>query len=106
MNFAGIKTPSIINKRYIYIDYNKYAADHIFIENKMRVKFCTEWEKDGYRIIMVKIKRKDNKKFLKCMMQLDKKMMLLYGTKYIDMKILIFKELTPSIRDYVTENLE
>ncbi len=102
-NFAGIKTYSIINKRYMYIDHKNYAADNIFAEHHVPVKFQKEWEKDGYRIIMVSIRRKYKQEFLRCMLQLDKKLMLLHGQEYIRMKDSVFNTLNQYITDRVTE---
>lgn len=102
-NFAGVKTWSLINKRFIYIDHKNYAADNVFIEHHIPVKFQKEWEKDGYRIIMIKINRRYKKDFLKCMLQLDKKLMLLHGQEYTKAKERIFKTLNRYITDHVTE---
>ena len=48
---------------FVYIDTTGFLADRIFIENKVRVKFCGDYKhrEKNYVIVICKVKEKDGK---------------------------------------------
>ena len=72
-NCLQLKSPRF--SRYInfaYIDTTGYLADRIFIENKVRVKFCGDYKhrEKNYVVVICKIKKKDVSVFLQSMAEL------------------------------------
>ena len=49
------------NKQFAYIDTMGFLADRIFIENKVRVKFCGDYKhrEKNYVVVICKVKEKD-----------------------------------------------
>ncbi len=83
-NYLELKIFSIINTSYMYFDRAEYVADKIFIDEKLKVKFLKDAAKSGedYVICMVKVRKKDRQKFVDCMDELRRKMLLLEGESY------------------------
>lgn len=63
---------------FAFIDTTDYAADRVFINNELRVRFGREFGKDGcpYIVIFCKIHKRDRKRFLKSMADLERKIIL------------------------------
>lgn len=62
VNYIQLKSGKL--SRYInfaYIDTTGYLADRIFIENKVRVKFCGDYKhrEKNYVVVICKVKKKD-----------------------------------------------
>lgn len=88
-NFKSIRSFSLFNKKFMYIDSQKYYADDIFIDNFLDIKYTKdEFSHPDYDFvfIFVKVKYKDISTFIECMDKLDKKMMLIYKQPYIELK--------------------
>ena len=51
---------------FVYIDTTGFLADRIFIENKVRVKFCGDYKhrEKNYVVVICKVKEKDVSVFL------------------------------------------
>nr|DAG92920.1 MAG TPA: hypothetical protein [Herelleviridae sp.] len=84
-NCLQLKSPRF--SRYInfaYIDTTGYLADRIFIENKVRVKFCGDYKhrEKNYVVVICKIKKKDVSVFLQSMAELKNRAILMENTDY------------------------
>lgn len=71
-------------KQFAYIDTMGFLADRIFIENKVRVKFCGDYKhrEKNYIIIICKVKGKDVPMFLKALKELKNRAILMGNTDY------------------------
>lgn len=71
---------------FCFVDTNEYLADKIFIRHKINVKFGDEYGREGsdYVIVFCKVKKKDQEEFREAMKELEKKMLLLGHTDYMD----------------------
>ena len=72
------------NKQFAYIDTTGFLADRIFIENKVRVKFCGDYKhrEKNYVVVICKVKEKDVSIFLQSMAELKKRAILMGNTDY------------------------
>ena len=72
------------NKQFAYIDTTGFLADRIFIENKVRVKFCGDYfhKEKKYVVVMCKVKKKDASVFLQSMAELKNRAILMGNTDY------------------------
>ena len=72
------------NKQFAYIDTTGYLADRIFIENKVRVKFCGDYKhrEKNYVIVICKVKEKDVPMFLQALKELKNRAILMGNTDY------------------------
>lgn len=72
------------NKQFAYIDTMGFLADRIFIENKVRVKFCGDYKhrERNYVVVICKVKKKDVSVFLQSMAELKNRAILMGNTDY------------------------
>ena len=72
------------NKQFAYIDTTGFLADRIFIENKVRVKFCVDYKhrEKNYVVVICKVKEKDVSIFLQSMAELKNRAILMGNTDY------------------------
>ena len=72
------------NKQFAYIDTTGYLADRIFIENKVRVKFCGDYKhrEKNYVVVICKVKEKDVPMFLQALKELKNRAILMGNTDY------------------------
>lgn len=71
-------------KQFAYIDRMGFLADRIFIENKVRVKFCGDYKhrEKNYVVVICKVKKKDVSVFLQSMAELKNRAILMGNTDY------------------------
>ena len=71
-------------KQFAYIDTMGFLADRIFIENKIRVKFCGDYKhrEKNYIIVICKVKEKDVPMFLQALKELKNRAILMGNTDY------------------------
>ena len=71
-------------KQFAYIDTTGFLADRIFIENKVRVKFCGDYKhrEKNYVVVICKVKKKDVSVFLQSMAELKNRAILMGNTDY------------------------
>ena len=69
---------------FVYIDTTGFLADRIFIENKVRVKFCGDYKhrEKNYVVVFCKVKKKDVSVFLQSMAELENRAILMGNTDY------------------------
>lgn len=89
-NCIRLKTRRPFSDTYAYLDTTEYYADQIFINNKLRVKFLKDYShnEDSYIIIMVRVPKRKTKIFLKCMNELNNKMLILGYNDYNSLSII------------------
>ena len=63
---------------YAYIDTKNYLADPLFNKNEVWVKFGDEYNKEGenYIVMFCKIKKRDQARFERTMLELRNKMLI------------------------------
>lgn len=71
-------------KQFAYIDTMGFLADRIFVENKVRVKFCGDYKhrEKNYVVVICKVKKKDVSVFLQSMAELKNRAILMGNTDY------------------------
>ena len=84
-NYIQLKSGKL--SRYInfaYIDTTGYLADRIFIENKVRVKFCGDYKhrEKNYVVVICKVNEKDVPMFLQALKELKNRAILMGNTDY------------------------
>ena len=69
---------------FVYIDTTGFLADRIFIENKVRVKFCGDYKhrEKNYVVVICKVKEKDVPMFLQALKELKNRAILMGNTDY------------------------
>lgn len=69
---------------FVYIDTMGFLADRIFIENKVRVKFCGDYKhrEKNYVVVFCKVKKKDVPMFLQALKELKNRAILMGNTDY------------------------
>ena len=79
-----LRSFSLFNNTYMYIDTKDHLADQIFIRHRLRVFFKGDYGKEGkeYQIILCKASKKRREDFLGCMRELSRNMLLLGHTDY------------------------
>lgn len=72
------------NKQFAYIDTMGFLADRIFIENKVRVKFCGDYKhkEKNYVVVIFKVKEKDVPMFLQALKEIKNRALLMGNTDY------------------------
>ena len=85
VNYIQLKSGKL--SRYInfaYIDTTGYLADRIFIENKVRVKFCGDYKhrEKNYVVVTCKVKENDAPMFLQALKELNNRALLMGNTDY------------------------
>ncbi|MDU3179936.1 MAG: hypothetical protein E6686_00860 [Lachnospiraceae bacterium] len=78
-NYWRLRRFSLFYKYYAFVDTEEYLGDQLFIQQKVEVSFGKEFGKKGndYLIIFCKVRKKDEKNFLKALDELEKKMLLM-----------------------------
>ena len=71
-------------KQFAYIDTMGFLADRIFVENKVRVKFCGDYKhrEKNYVVVICKVKEKDVLMFLQALKELKNRALLMGNTDY------------------------
>lgn len=71
-------------KQFAYIDTMGFLADRIFVENKVRVKFCGDYKhrEKNYVVVICKVKEKDVSMFLQSLKELKNRAILMGNTDY------------------------
>lgn len=71
-------------KQFAYIDTMGFLADRIFVENKVRVKFCGDYKhrEKNYVVVICKVKEKDVPMFLQALKELKNRAILMGNTDY------------------------
>lgn len=83
-NFWKLKTFSLLNASYAYVDHSSYLADPLFVQSKVKLKPSCEMVREGspYRIIFCKVRKKDAERFEEALGGLENKMLLLGHRDY------------------------
>jgi hypothetical protein len=78
MNYYECSDKFINKILFVYIDHEQYYADDLFIKNNLNVKIKNEMKHPelDYRIIFVKVPKKQKDLFIKCMEELNNKILL------------------------------
>ncbi len=78
-NFIKLDDFSFFYYTYVFFDTDDYLADRIFINKRIRIKYGDTYNIPGdkYEIIICKVKKKDEQKFLEGMEELSNKMALM-----------------------------
>lgn len=65
-------------KRYLYLDTEDFVLESLLRRDPVKVKFetCLMRENENYRLVMMKVLRRDEAKFLKALEELPGKMLL------------------------------
>ncbi len=74
-----LERPSLFHFYYAYMDTKDYRADDLFIKHQVTVKFETEFARPGsdFIIVLCRIRKKDNSRFLTAIREFPNKMLLL-----------------------------
>lgn len=96
MNYLLLNHFSLFNYMYLYVDLyndNIYSCDVLLAREKLKVKFVKEMKrnKDNYRIIFCKVKKKDSMTFEAVMERLKVKMLITGHPEYDEVCKEIFK---------------
>lgn len=77
---------SLVYSYYAYFDVPEYFADQLFIQHQIRVHFSGEYKKAGkrYVIVLCRVRKKYERRFLDALSELPKKMLLLGYTDYLE----------------------
>ena len=80
--YIKCRNKSLFYYYYFYIDILQeeiYLADRIFVKNNLNVKFIKDYKAPNFDLYghIVKVKKKDEKVLLKCLEELNNKMILL-----------------------------
>lgn len=83
-NYIKLKQLSLFYNHFCYVDTDKYLADKLFINNKVKVHFNHEFKRGSnkYVLIFCKVNKKDTDRFLKSLEELPNKMLLMGNTDY------------------------
>ena len=65
-------------KRYLYLDTEDFLLESLLRRDPVRLKFetCLKKDNESYRLVMMKVLRRDETKFLKALEDLPGKMLL------------------------------
>lgn len=85
-NYIKLHNPIPWRETYIYLDLPRYQADKIFVKNKIKVNFKSEFIRpnDKYLIVVCTFAKKDHDKFIEAMEELKRNMLLMSNTDYLD----------------------
>ena len=99
-NYMKLEAFSLLNFHYIFIDCDRYLADQLFISHKVRVWFGREFARKDmpYRIIMCRVRKRNNEAFIEALSEMSKKMLLLGYGDYEDKCRSIISELNSADR--------
>lgn len=78
-NYIKLDTRSLFSEEYAYIDCRENAADQLFIDEKIRVRFGSHYisTDKNYTIVFCKIKKKDREAFKRALGKMTNKMLLM-----------------------------
>lgn len=70
---------------YAYFDVPEFFADQLFIQHQVRVRFSGEYQKKGkqYVIVLCRVRKKDEERFLEALGELPRKVLLLGYPNYL-----------------------
>ena len=85
-NFWKLKTFSLLNASYAYVDHSSYLADQLFVQSKVKLKISCEMVREGspYRIIFCKVRKKDAERFEAALGRMENRMLLLGHRDYLE----------------------
>jgi len=85
-NYIKLKKKSAFYSHFAFVDTQEYLADGLFIHEKVRVRFGSEFfnKKNKYVIICCKVRRSDESKFLRALERLESKMLLMGYKDYLE----------------------
>lgn len=71
---------------YAYFDVPEFFADQLFIQHQVRVHFSGEYQKKRkqYVIVLCRVRKRDEDRFLEALSELPRKMLLLGYTNYLE----------------------
>ena len=77
-NYLSLERFSLRHRFYAYLDSEDYQADSLFIKHQVRVKFLQEYAKEesAYRMILCRIRKRDEAAFLEALRELPNKMVM------------------------------
>ena len=77
-NYFTLKKLSLLYDHYAFIDVPDYYADQLFIRHQVTVRFRYEYKhpEQPYIIIFCKVRKRDRKRFLSALAELNDKMIL------------------------------
>lgn len=86
MHYYKVRYRSLTKSMYLIIDTQEYLADMLFVQEQVRVYFGDEFQKPGekYLAIYCKVKKSDEKAFLRALDRLPNKMLLCGNTDYLE----------------------
>lgn len=84
--YQHIDRLSLCYHYYAFLDTKEYLADQLFIKHQVRVHFREEYgRKDSqYRVIVCRVRKRDQTRFLAALEELPKRMLLLGHTDYLE----------------------
>ncbi|MBO5199621.1 MAG: hypothetical protein J6B85_14085 [Lachnospiraceae bacterium] len=84
LDFTPDYSYSLFYYYYVFLDTEKYLADQLFINHRVKVNFGEEFIKEGtpYRFICCKIRKKDEVQFIAALGEMDNKALLLGYEEY------------------------
>lgn len=86
-NYYKSKKNSLIFNYYAYIDTQEFRADELFVQERVRVEFGETGrptEDCPYRVVMCRIFKWDDKKFLRALKRLENIMLLSGDSGYLE----------------------
>lgn len=85
-HYLHLEKFSLLHAYYAYFDVPGYLADQLFIQHQVRVHFSGEYQKEGkrYVIVLCRVRKKDEKRFLEALGELPRKMLLMGYTDYLE----------------------
>ena len=84
MHYIKLEQFSLLNCHYAFVDTPEYLADQLFIRHEVKVRFGQEFhhpDKD-YIVIICRVRKKDEQRFLDALNELPGKMALLGYADY------------------------
>jgi len=104
-NYVKIDCFLLFHCQYLYLDTEKYLADQLFINHKVRVKFGREMvTKDvPYRYVFCKVRKKDEKNFLSALAEIYDKALLMGYSEYEKYCDLLLQEVTGAGKEGIND---
>ena len=86
IHYEKLQKFSLLNSYYAFLDTEEYLADNLFIQHQVTVHFCTEYERPGepYRVILCRVRKSDEDRFLAALNELPRKMIIFGHTDYLE----------------------
>lgn len=94
-HFIRLSDFSTLYAQYAFIDTADYLADDLFIQKQVKAIFGKELGKEGtpYRVVLCKVRKRDEPKFREALMELPNKMLLCGHPDYLNYCDELVKEL-------------